>query len=144
MENITAKEKEKLIKTLGKFFRDDIDPDQERIKEAIAKYRENETHYGFMDEAAVFMVEFKNKDIETLFLNVFKGIGPKNVPRLDYESQTGRAYSAFDGYYLEKIIKVFNAFEKDNNPTIIIKRDYPGTFENDHLKVVLAPRIDEY
>ena len=60
-------------------------------------------------------------------------------PKLDYTTES-RAIVGVNTQYLKKIANLFDIL--DESVKIYAKSDYPITFENEHFKVILAPRVD--
>jgi hypothetical protein len=44
--------------------------------------------------------------------------------------------------YLNRILKIFDSFSDESGLIIQTSKDYPVTIENEHLKFIIAPRID--
>jgi hypothetical protein len=44
--------------------------------------------------------------------------------------------------FLNKIFKILAAFDQEYTISIQTAKDYPATFENDHIKIILAPKVD--
>ena len=65
------------------------------------------------------------------------------TPHLDYN--TCKARGSYDIDWVEKIIAVLKETRENQNELVIYistKEEYPATFENKHLKIILAPRIE--
>ena len=73
------------------------------------------------------------EDIET------KTVKEQKMPELDYNT-TGAASCKYSNEYLTTIIELMDVSSESTR--ITLKKDFPATFENEHFKVILAPRVD--
>jgi hypothetical protein len=63
---------------------------------------------------------------------------PQKVPELSYK---GIGVCKYSIEFLMAVTKVFSYFDGESI-TISVSKDYPGTFENEHFKVIIAPRVE--
>lgn len=70
-----------------------------------------------------------------------------NIPKLDYgirEKAPGLLSSCkYSMIYLTKLFKIFELCTKlfESQIKLSVANDYPMTMENEHFKIILAPRI---
>lgn len=71
--------------------------------------------------------------------------GQKWPDCLKFEGQPGQVIkSLYSIEYLKKIFKILAASDSDLAASIQTNTDYPGIFETEHFKIVLAPRVENY
>jgi len=66
----------------------------------------------------------------------------KVMPILDYDSMSKYGTgSKFSSDYLKAIIRILESC--DETISLYVAKDYPGTLENLHFRVLIAPRVGE-
>lgn len=62
------------------------------------------------------------------------------VPELEYSTNKNVSKSKYSNEYLKKIFELMTLFE---TTIISVAHDYPATLENEHFKIILAPRVGD-
>lgn len=124
----------KLLKAISVIFSEI--KDEKMSEEQAVKMKE----VCVMDSPNVCLIQGKTEEAKRI-LSRFKETEGKEIkiPSLTYTSKE-ESIARFNTTYLRDIIKIFNCFG-DESVDIKMRHDYPATFENDHFKLVLAPRI---
>jgi len=137
---MNLKTKLKVLKALNDIF---VSPD--------TKYQISEDEYNklktacVMDPANVCQIESKSKLGKSLLKDFVMNDNEIKPVKLDYEAQKNDLVSSstYSLDYLNKIINIFYLFKADvPRIKISVKNDYPMTLENDDIKIILAPRVD--
>jgi len=111
----------------------------EKLFEPINTERKEIKDFWVMDEANVCLIEAKSDLMKELLKPFFnpEGMG-RNTPNLKYDGQVGYT-STYNSSYIKKIADIFSVFD---SVKISVAKDYPITFENEHLRVILAMRVE--
>jgi len=106
----------------------------------IGEMPKDDTDIALMDPANICLIMAKSETAKRLLLR-FKEKGDKwaKVPTLNYATRKGHT-SKFSIAYLPKVLKIFAAY--GSNPALSVGEDYPLTMEDEHFKVILAPRFE--
>lgn len=137
MKRYDIKTEAKLLKALMKLK----GVEQNCLSEETAILKER---LGVMDCANVCLIEATNEEAKRVlsrFIDAETEI--KKTPELDYNTIYG--FSKYSAEYLQKIFNLFGCFaDLDSIDSVTIKtnKDYPATFENEHFKIILAPRVN--
>ena len=132
------KDEAKTLKALSKI----LSTAQNPISEETAIKSE---FLGVMDCASVCMIVARTEQAKRLLSRYKeKEDNTDKMPPLDFEAKKedlGTAIiSKYNGNYLKKIIDLMIIFNE--SLTFRMKRDYPIMIENEHFKVILAPRCE--
>lgn len=93
-----------------------------------------------MDGANVCMVIGKSVEAKNSMVRFVEKDYKHKVPELDYKAVGGNIIeSKYSNEYLKRILDILCV--TGESTLIKINRDYPSTFENDHFKIILAPRV---
>jgi hypothetical protein len=102
-------------------------------------YRKKEM--GILDPANVCMIVAKTDEAKMILSMFIDADEPeRKVPNLDYSNSTAFNVCKYSMEYLKKMFDFFELCE--DTIKISMKKDFPITFENDHFKIILAPRIE--
>lgn len=123
-----------------------LDTIQQVIKEGLEMTGEATTPSFFMDDMSVVYIEAISNEAK-LILNQFIDKETEYPIKLiqDLKSQTNPKpilNTSFSSEYLKNIFDLFYTFE--SSVKIYIDNDKPALFENQHFRVLLAPRIENY
>lgn len=66
----------------------------------------------------------------------------KEIPKLEYEPDSSGKTAKYNLEYMERALKVLKACGK--NVKVSMKGEYPVTLENEHFKIFIAPRVENY
>jgi len=81
-----------------------------------------------------------------LLLRQFIGKDEINkIPELNYNpnnQKQGIIRCKYSMYYLEQIFKLLKADAKGESVWLMMKEDYPLTFETENWTIILAPRVE--
>lgn len=129
----------KVLKALKKFFKEEKNP--------LSEDQAVERNDLFLTDAAnVCLIEAKSEEAKrclSRFLSSdFKQ--DREMPSLNYSSIEGKGNieCKYSVEYLKGIINLFDACSKGFGLSIKINFEYPATFEDEHFKVILAPKVD--
>lgn len=122
----------KVIRALAKFF--------DQADKPISEEKAIERRDLFkLDTANVCMIEPLSQESKRVLSRFVENEEESRIlPKLDYSDQygTGSKYSAD---YMKKIMDLFYA--SGDGVKVFVCKDYPATFENEHFRIVLAPRV---
>ena len=101
-------------------------------------------NFGVLDTVCVCMFIPKTEFMRDILREFTNKDGRHEIPELNYKSSDENITSKYSLEYLEKIIKLFKVIDTDdeNSLSFSMKKDHPITIENEELKVILAPRVD--
>jgi hypothetical protein len=122
----------KIYKALKKFFDEADNP--------VSEQKAIETKDLFkIDVSNVCMIEPLSEEAKRVISKFIEDEEEnRNLPKLNYDNGYGTG-SKFSSEYLKKII---NLLELSGDAVkTLVSRDYPGTFENEHFRIILAPRV---
>ena len=127
-DEISTKDEENYIKTIGKIF----------TKIPIKERYKGDEKINVMDEANIVMVTPKSDDGNEI-LKIFKHQDNNTKePELQHKN-IGKV--KFSTEYLKNIIEVF-CVGNIGSVNITTSEDFPGVFENQHFKFILAPKVE--
>lgn len=125
---IDAKEEVKIINALNQFGEYADEPLTDLTKDVC-----------YIEPVNICLIEALTDEAKKI-LAKFIGINNnKEKPVLEYEDLKAGVGSKYSTEYLFMIFKLFNSF--DIPVKIYSKKDYPITIENEHFRVILAPRV---
>lgn len=109
------------------------------------------TELGIMDSSNCIMIIGKSVRMKILLAQFAdpenKIYGKDNkIPQLKYEytkCRKGRLESKYASLFLLNAIAIFQTISDFESVTLRIQPDYPITLENEDLKVIISPRIEE-
>jgi len=108
-----------------------------KIFKPINMDKKEVTQFWVMDCCNICMIEAKSDLMKDILKPFFDFENTKEKPNINYENQTGHS-SKYNSIYLKRIADIFSVFERVK---ISMAGDYPICFENDHLKIILAPCV---
>jgi len=111
----------------------------EKLFEPINIERKEIKDFWVMDEANACLIEAKSDLMKELLKPFFnpEGMG-RNQLNIDYDKLIGHT-ARYNSDYIKKITDIFSVFD---SVKISVAKDYPITFENEHLRVILAPKAE--
>jgi len=96
-----------------------------------------------MDPSNVTMVVAKTEEAKRVLARFINVESATKVPELEFNEPNRPCISKYSVLYLQPIIDIFNVFKGGyDSIKISMKADYPIVLENEHLKIILAPRLE--
>ena len=132
IKRFDAKIESKLLTQISKLLKQQNEVTEEK---AI----ESETPIGVMDATNVSMVIAKTEESKRV-LSRFLTEREDKIPELDYKTARTNNTAKYPISYVIKIMAILNVTNDSVNISLL--NDFPSTFENDHFKIILAPRIE--
>ena len=129
------KEEAEIIKRVSKVLTRDIDNPITEEKAVKMSF------FGILDTANVCMVIAKSEQAKRV-LSRFKDSEDREEkePKLDYNVKKELVTSRYSYDYLKPILNLMT-YISDNNQ-FSLRNDYPLSIDNDHFKIILAPRVE--
>ena len=133
-----------VLKVLSKILPTKVTP----ISEEMALKRDD---LGVMDAGNVCMIIAKSEEAKrVLFKFVDSDIPIQKIPLFFDKPDILSSRSNFSIAYLKSLMKLFICFENEkiardyNSGSLWLQmgHDYPLVMENDHFKIILAPRVE--
>jgi len=134
-KKLNIKEKSKLYKKISLLIKEPEKQSENDIQSFLG---------SIIDDNCIFMIVAKSQEMKEILKSFASEKRNKEVPNnLNYFSinNNEEIKAMYNTKCFYKIINIFNCFDYESF-SIKIKKDYPATIENKHLKIVLAPRIE--
>jgi hypothetical protein len=111
------------------------------IDDGISEEEAVKTEFAVATKCMVCVIKPKSEEAKRL-LAKFKGSDCPPIDQLSYAPEGQIAESLYPTEYLEKALKVLKAID-GQTIKIKMKKDYPITLENEHMIIVIAPRVED-
>ena len=132
MKKFELKTELKTIKALNGLFNEELDNFTE--EELIAQ-----TEVGVLDPSNVVMVVAKSEEAKSCLRRFTAKSQKPSIPDLKYhEQEKGKAKLSV--LFLSRILRIFDSYNE--SVEINTAKDFPITLEDEHFRVILAPRVE--
>lgn len=98
-----------------------------------------QTEVGILDPSNVVMIIAKSEEAKSCLRRFTDKSQKPNIPELRYhEQEKGKAKVSV--LFLSRVIKIFDCYNE--SVEINTAKDFPITLEDEHFRVILAPRVE--